>query len=59
MNNSPLFSTVYGLPIKTDYYPVQGQQIYRDYPRPPSLVLRKEYFDFPQRDSHAVHYIYS
>jgi hypothetical protein len=23
-----------------------------------SLVLRKEYFDCPQRDSHAVHYIY-
>jgi hypothetical protein len=21
------------------------------------LVLRKEYFDCPQRDSHAVHYI--
>jgi hypothetical protein len=25
---------------------------------PFSLVLRKEYFDGPQRDSHAVHYIY-
>jgi hypothetical protein len=24
---------------------------------PFSLVLRKEYFDCPQRDSHAVHYI--
>jgi hypothetical protein len=22
-------------------------------------VLRKEYFDCPQRDSHAVHYIHS
>jgi hypothetical protein len=33
-------------------------EIYRDYPRPPFLrVLRKEYFDCPQRDSHAVHYI--
>jgi hypothetical protein len=25
---------------------------------PFSLVLRKEYFDSPQRDSHAVQYIY-
>ncbi len=24
---------------------------------PFSLVVRKEYFDCPQRDSHAVHYI--
>jgi hypothetical protein len=24
---------------------------------PVSLVLRKEFFDCPQRDSHAVHYI--
>jgi hypothetical protein len=34
-------------------------EIYRDYPAtiPFSLVLRKEYFDFPQRDPHAVHYI--
>jgi hypothetical protein len=33
-------------------------EIYRDYPRPTfSLVLRKEYFDCPQRDSHAMHYI--
>jgi hypothetical protein len=31
--------------------------IYRDYPRPFSFVLRKEYFDCPQRDFHAVHYI--
>ncbi len=35
-------------------------EIYRDYPRVQctiSLVLYKEYFDCPQRDSHAVHYI--
>ncbi len=33
-------------------------EMYRDYPRPPrSLLLHKEYFDCPQRDSHAVHYI--
>jgi hypothetical protein len=27
-------------------------------PTPLSLVLHKEYIDCPQRDSHAVHYIY-
>jgi hypothetical protein len=34
-------------------------KIYRDYPRhdPFSLVLRKEYFDCPQRDLNGVHYI--
>ncbi len=38
----------------------EGLRTIRDIQRLPtapfSLVLRKEYFDCPQRDSHAVHY---
>ncbi len=35
-----------------------SSEIYRDYLRRPSLKCSaKEYFDCPQRDSHAVHYI--
>jgi hypothetical protein len=35
-------------------------EIYRDYPRPPSLfvVLHKEYFDCPHRDSHRLTLLY-
>jgi hypothetical protein len=40
---------------------LQSLEMARDIQRLPtihfSLVLRKEYFDCPQRDSHAVHYI--
>jgi hypothetical protein len=49
------------------YYTVYSYNVlYRQTPQryiqrlpttPFSLVLRKEYFDCPQRDSHAVHYI--
>ncbi len=36
---------------------VQVRDIQRLPTTPFSLMLRKEYFDCPQRDSHAVHYI--
>jgi hypothetical protein len=39
----------------SDYW--LSTEMYRYYPRLPSLVLCKEYFDCPQRDSNAVHYI--
>jgi hypothetical protein len=34
-----------------------NRDTWRLHTTPLSLVLRKEYFDYPQRDSHAVHYI--
>jgi hypothetical protein len=47
------------LPYRTEYInsDVQVKIIQRYIPTAPfSLVLRKEYCDCPQRDSHAVHY---
>jgi hypothetical protein len=38
---------------------IASREIRRLSTTPFSLVLRREYFDCPQRDSYAVHYIYS